>query len=77
MTEKITQKYKIIQADEGMRLTAWNEGDDIFDWTSFRMMYTPLTADTTVYREITEEEAAKLDKELSDLMEVRDGYKQR
>lgn len=75
MKERNTTKFKIVEAEEGMRLTYWKEGDDIMDWSSCRMMYAPLTADTSVYREVTEQEAAARDEELQKLIGFKDGVK--
>lgn len=56
MTIEHKTNYMIIKADEGMVLTEWTEDMDILDFSYGTMQYCPLTYDTTVIREITQEE---------------------
>ena len=63
MTIEYTDKYIIITADEGMVLTEWQEGDDILNYSFATKQYTPLTYDTSILREITQEENDRLVKE--------------
>lgn len=65
MTTEYKEKFKILKADEGKMLTAWNDGDDIIDFNSFSAIYSPLDADFTAYREITKEQGETL-KEMRD-----------
>lgn len=60
MKIEITDKFKIIIADEGMMLTTWNEGEDIMDYSFASRVYSPLGYDENVFREITYAESAEL-----------------
>lgn len=66
MTIEYKEKYMIIKADEGMVLTEWTEDMDILDFSYGTMQYCPLTYDTSVIREITQEECDRLAKEQED-----------
>ena len=55
--------YQIINADDGMVLTEWKNGDDILNYAYATKQYSPLTYDITKLREITQEESDKLVKE--------------
>ena len=74
MTTEYKEKFKILKADEGKVLTAWNEGEDILNFNSFSAIYSPLDADFSIYREITKEQGETL-KEMRDkkLKEVYGG----
>lgn len=50
------EKYIKITAEDGYFLTNYQDGDDILNFNSCRMMYCPKTVDLTDLREITEEE---------------------
>ena len=63
MTIEYKEKYMIIKADEGMALTEWTEDMDILDFSYGTMQYCPLGYDTSVIREITQEECDRLAKE--------------
>ena len=60
------EKHKRVLADEGMCLTQFKEGDNILKFTSFKIMYMPLTSSTDDIREITQEENDVLVKKLED-----------
>lgn len=52
------EKFIVITASKGMVITSYKENDDIKEYTSFTIAYTPLNADLSIYREITVEEDA-------------------
>lgn len=49
----------VIKCSEGCKITSWNEGDDIMDYSSFTVAYCPKNTDTSIYHCITEEEDRK------------------
>lgn len=53
------EKFLKVSAEEGKYITNFVEGDDIINYTSFRVMFAPFNIDLTPYREITEEEHEK------------------
>ena len=63
MTIEIKATYQIINADDGMVLTQWQNGDDILNYSYATKQYSPLTYDITKLREITLEESDRLAKE--------------
>ena len=63
MTIENKTTYQIINADDGMVLTEWRDGDDILNYSYASKQYSPLTYDITKLREITQEESDKLSKE--------------
>lgn len=54
-----TDKYiKIVAEDDGY-LTTYKDGDDIWTYTSSRIIYAPLTADLSDLRDISAEDNNK------------------
>ena len=51
-----TYKFFKITCTEGHYLTTFNEGDDITLYSDSKEVYTPLTADTSKWHCVTEEE---------------------
>jgi hypothetical protein len=62
MTTETTDKYIKHIADEGMVLTEWKEGDDILNFSYAKMVICPLNRECN-WREITQEECDRLEKE--------------
>lgn len=56
-----TDKFISIEAEDGYKLTRYQEGEDILNFSSFTKGAFPLTFDTSVIREITIEEAENLE----------------
>lgn len=54
-----TDKYIKVIAEDGGYLTSYKDGDDIWTYTSSRIIYAPLTADLSGLRDITSEENNK------------------
>lgn len=54
-----TDKYIKIVAEDGHYLTSYKEGDNIWEYTSSRIIFTPLTADISTLRDITVEDNNK------------------
>lgn len=77
MTIEQKATYQIIKADDGMVLTEWQDGDNIFNYAYATKQYSPLTYDITKLREITQEESDKLVKEqeekIKELKEAENG----
>ena len=63
MTIETKATYQIINADDGMVLTEWKDGDNILNYAYATKQYSPLTYDITKLREITQEESDRLVKE--------------
>lgn len=63
--------YKLIAAD-GMVITKWKDGDDIKEYNSGKLVYCPLSTDLTIYREITDEEDARLRAEQEEANKPKD-----
>ena len=63
MTIETKATYQIINADDGMVLTEWKNGDNILNYAYAKKQYSPLTYDITKLREITQEESDRLVKE--------------
>ena len=53
-----TYNFFKITCSEGHYLTTFNEGDDIMLYSDSKEVYTPLTADTSLWHCITEEQHA-------------------
>ena len=70
MKIETTDKYVKITPDEGMVLTTWNEGDDIVEYNGIKTVYAPLTADISMFREITIEENTKLEEDRDKAVEL-------
>ena len=67
--------YIKITADEGYVITSYKEGDDIFTYSSCRIMYAPKTAFLGDLRDITDEMDAKYNEEkIIKEREVYGGY---
>lgn len=49
-----------LSCTEGCKITSWNEGDDIMDYSSFIIAYCPADTDTSIYHCITDEEDERL-----------------
>jgi hypothetical protein len=54
------EKYIKVTAEKGFFITDYKEGDDILNFSSGIVMITPLNADLSDLREITEEENNRL-----------------
>lgn len=54
-----TYNFWQISCSEGHKITAWNEGDDIKDYASFKIAYCPKDTDFSIYHCVTAEEDAK------------------
>lgn len=63
MTIETKATYQIINADDGMVLTEWKDGDNILNYSYAKKQYSPLTYDIAKLREITQEESDRLVKE--------------
>lgn len=63
MTIETKATYQIINADDGMVLTEWKDGDNILNYAYASKQYSPLNYDITKLREITQEESDRLAKE--------------
>lgn len=65
MTHEIITEYNIelkfwkLTCTEGHNITAWNEGDDIKEYSAFKTAYCPQDADLTLYHCVSDEEDAK------------------
>lgn len=53
-------KFWVISCPEGCKITSWNEGDDILEYTSFEIAYCPNEADLDVYHCISIEDDKRL-----------------
>jgi hypothetical protein len=51
-----TDKYIKVIAEDGGYLTSYKDGDNIWTYTSSRIIYAPLNADLSDLRDITAEE---------------------
>ena len=49
----------VLKCTEGCKITSWNEGDDIMNYTSFSIAYCPVDTDTSIYHCVTIEEDEK------------------
>lgn len=52
-------KFRVITPEEGCKLTAYKEEDDITTYESCATVYQPLAQDPTIYRDVTLEEDAE------------------
>ena len=72
MVHEITKEYNekcnfwILRCPEGCKITSWNEGDDILEYSSFEQAYCPQNADLDIYHCISGEEDEKHMKEQQD-----------
>lgn len=62
ITKTIDPKYgfAILKCEKGHRITSWNEGDDIKEYTSFTIAYCPADVDVNIYHCVTDEQDAEL-----------------
>lgn len=49
----------VLKCTEGCKITSWNEGDDIMEYTSFSVAYCPIDADMSIYHCISMEDDEK------------------
>lgn len=54
-----TEKYIKVIAEDGGYLTSYKDGDNIWTYTSSRIIYAPLTADLSDLRDISAEDNNK------------------
>lgn len=54
-----TDKYIKVLAEDGGYLTTYKDGDDIWTYTSSRIIYAPLTADLSDLRDISADDNNK------------------
>lgn len=59
MKIETTDKYIKVIAEDGGYLTSYKDGDNIWAYTSSRIIYAPLTADISGLRDISTEENNK------------------
>lgn len=59
MKIETTDKYIKIIAEDGGYLTSYKDGDNIWTYTSSRIIYAPLTADLSNLRDITADDNNK------------------
>lgn len=65
-------KFKTVKcADDIHFITSWVEGDPIEDYSSFKIAYVGLSADTSKFRCITKEEDEKLSKLRDEAIETK------
>ena len=61
----------VLKCTEGCKITSWNEGDDILDYTSFSVAYCPYNTDTSIYHCVSVEDhdryMAALDAKLKEM----------
>lgn len=56
MKIETTDKYIKVIAEDGGYMTSYKDGDNIWTYTSSRIIYAPLNADLSDLRDITAEE---------------------
>lgn len=49
----------VLRCPDGCKITSWNVGDDILDYSSFVIAYCPKDADLTVYHCVSAEDDEK------------------
>ena len=59
MKIETTDKYIKVIAEDGGYLTSYKDGDDIWTYTSSRIIFAPLTADLSGLRDISAEDNNK------------------
>jgi len=64
-------KFITLQCVKGHKITSWNEGDSIEDFNDFTIAYVGLNADTTKFHCITDDESARLHKELEEFLDEK------
>lgn len=55
-----TYGFWVLRCPEGCKVTSWNEGDNVLDYSSFAIAYCPKNTDLSVYHCITIEEDERL-----------------
>lgn len=60
--KEYNEKLNLIKLSctEGCKITSWDEGDAIEDYSSFAIAYCPTNADTSIYHCISIEEDEKM-----------------
>lgn len=53
----------LVRCPAGCKITSWNEGDDIMDYSSFTLAYCPMGTDTSIYHCISQEDDERLMRE--------------
>lgn len=73
MIVEIKEKYKIVSAEEGMRITD-HTGDDYINYSSWGSAIIGLNADYSSWYEITEaQDLENIDKQIEQLKALTDG----
>lgn len=70
------EKFLKVSAEEGMYITSFVDGNNIIDYTSFRILFAPFNIDLTPYREITEEENEKYSMEQLEKIKEMEGERE-
>lgn len=63
--KEYNEKYNfwMLRCTEGCKITSWNEGDDIMDYSSFEVAYCPQNTDFSIYHCISIEDDERYMKE--------------
>ena len=63
--KEYNEKYNfwVLRCSEGCKITSWNEGDDILDYSSFEVAYCPQNADFSIYHCVSIEDDERYMKE--------------
>lgn len=63
--KEYNEKYNfwVLKCSEGCKITSWNEGDDILDYSSFEIAYCPQNADFSIYHCVSIEDDERYMKE--------------
>lgn len=64
-------KYLTLQCVKGHKITSWQKGDNIEDFSDFTIAYVSLNADTSKFHCITDEESAELSKLRDEAIEAK------
>lgn len=76
MKVELFEKYKKITSDEGKVLTSFKNGQNILDYSSYNVMYTPLTFDEKTINEISNEYDVYYKQEQeNELLKIEEGKK--
>ena len=58
----------VLSCPEGCKITSWNEGDSIMNYSSFTVAYCPANTDTSIYHCITDEQDAEyVEKQIAEI----------
>ena len=68
---KSNGKFLTLQCVKGHQITDWQEGDNIKDFNSFSIAYVSLTADTSKFHCITDDESERLSKLRDEAIEAK------